>query len=239
MNSRYNIEEWAAATTLGRQVFNFNYRMLGKELKGWKLLKAVTMQEGRDVTEKVYIWQSKSAPGSEMIRISITERHHWRHAQESLAEQLSQSTRPDIPQGTKKLATVGDINFVGREPQSDIPAAVSFVRGNMCVSVSSVGEKNVDVSQVAATLDRALSERPPESEVKKGRVRESVRTAAAAVADESNVLIDNLPEAAPPDGWLKVIVPDGEVRREDDTLIYVPSQAGDKSIATFSVESGK
>jgi hypothetical protein len=29
-------------------------------------------------------------------------------------------------------------------------------------------------------------------------------------------------------GWLKVIVPDGEITREDDALIYTSPDAGDK-----------
>lgn len=235
MNTRYNVEEWAAGTTRGRQVFNYNYRLLGTEVKGWRLLKVVTLQEGHDVTEKAYIWQSKSDPEHEMIRVNITERHNWRFAQESLHEYLMQCMRPDIPRGTKELALVGDVNFVGREAQTDIAAAVSFVRGNVCVSVSSVGERNVDVSKIATNLDQTLSAPPTKREVEKGKVQVQAPRVVTVEAEEAYVLIENLQEAAPSGGWLRVIVPDGELSRKGDALIYVSAQGGEKQVGIFAV----
>lgn len=235
MNTHYNVEEWAAETTRGRQVFNYNYRMLGTEVRGWKLAKVVTMQESRDATERVYLWQSKSESKREMIRVDITERHNWRLAQESLREHLNHCMRPDIPRGTKKLTLVGDVNFVGREPQTDIAAAISFVRGNVCVSVSSVGERNVDVSKIATTLDRALSVPPAKREVEKGKVRVLTPKVATVKANETYVLIKDLREATPRGGWLKIIVPDGELSRKGDALIYVSTQSGEKQVGTFAV----
>ena len=234
MNTHYNAEEWAAETTVGRQVFNYNYRMLGREVQGWKLAKVVTMQESPDATERAYLWQSKSDPDREMVRVSITERHNWRSAQESLREQLDYSMRPAIPRGTKTLAQVGDVNYVGREAQTEIAAAISFTRGNVCVSVSSVGERNVDVSAIARTVDRALSAPPARREVEKGRVRAAPKVAAVE-AEEAHVLVDNLGQAAPGGGWLKVIVPDGELRREGNTLIYASAQGGEKQVDVFIV----
>lgn len=34
----YNIKEWAAETAHGRQVYNYNFRIPGTEIRGWKLL---------------------------------------------------------------------------------------------------------------------------------------------------------------------------------------------------------
>lgn len=237
MNTHYNVEEWAAGTTRGRQVFNYNYRMLGTEVKGWRLLKVVTLQAGLDVTEKAYIWQSKSDPEHEVIRVDITERHNWRQAQESLHEYLMQCMRPDIPMGTKKLAQLGDVVFVGRSPQTDIPGAISFTRGNVFVSVSSSGEKNIDVSDIATRLDRALSDPPAKREVEKGKVRALTPMAATVKANEAYVLIENLQETALRGGWLKIIVPDGEISRKGNTLIYVSAQGGEKQVDTFVISS--
>jgi hypothetical protein len=234
MNTQYNPEEWAAETTSGRQVFNYNYRMLGAEIRGWKLAKTVTMRESPEATETVYLWQSRSDPEREMVRVGITERGSWRFAQESLADQLHNSMRPDIPRGTRQLASVGDVNFVGREPHTDIPAAISFVRGNLSVSVSSVGETNVDVSEIAKALDQALSAPPTERELEQGKA-EAKAIRARVNAGEAHALIESLPEAAPADGWLKVLAPDGELSREGDALIYVSPESGAKRVETFLV----
>jgi hypothetical protein len=235
MNATYDVEEWANGTTRGRQVFNFNYRMLGSELKGWKLVKVVTMQEGGEATARVYLWQSKSDPAREMVRISITERHHWRLAQESLREHLMNCMRPDIPKGTKKLAQLGDVIFVSREPQTDIAAAMSFSTGNMCVTVSSVGESNVDVATIATTLERALSAPPAKGELEKGKVGVQAPRVATVKANEAYVLIKNLQEAVPRGGRLKIIVPDGELSRKGDALVYVSPQGGEKPLGIFAV----
>jgi hypothetical protein len=237
MNATYDVVVWATETTRGRQVFNYNYRMLATEIKGWKLLKVVTMQEGHDVTEKAYIWQSKSDSEHEMIRVDITERHNWRQAQESLHENLKERMRPDIPRGAKKLAQLGDVVFVSREPQTDIPGAISFTRGNVFVSVSSIGEKSIDVSDIATRLDRVLSESPATREVEKGKVRALTPNVATVKANEAYVLIKNLQETAPGGGWVKIIAPDGELSRKRDALIYVSAQGGEKQVGIFAISS--
>jgi hypothetical protein len=234
MNTKYDRDEWATGTTLGRRVFNFGYRLTSSEYKGWKLLKTVTMQEGRDRTEKVYIWESNSDPKHEMIRVSVNERHDWRLAQESLHQYLMECMRRDIPRGTKKLAQLGDVNYVGREPQTDIVGAITFTRGNVCVSISSAGEKSVDVSEMAAVLDRALSEPRARIEAGKGQVRARVPESVDVAARKPVVLVEKLPEAVPRGGWLKIVVPDGELRRKGDALIYESPEGGKKRVRAFA-----
>jgi hypothetical protein len=235
MNTQYDVKEWAARTTRGRQVYNHNYRMLGTELKGWKLLKVVTMQEGSDITEKAYLWQSKTDPEHEMIRVDITERHSWKQAQESLHGHLMESMRPDIPAGTKHLAQLGDVVFAGRSAEADVPAAVTFTRGNVLVSVSSAGEKHVDVSDAAALIDSALSESPAPKEVEKGNVRVLTPKSVTAEAKKASVLIDNLQKTSLREKWVKIIVPDGELGRKGDTLTYTPAAGGKKEVGTFVI----
>lgn len=238
MNEQYSIEEWAAGTTRGRQMFNYNYRMLGNEIKGWKLIKVVTLREDSDVTQKAYLWQSRSDPEREMIRVDITERHNWRLAQESLLEYLMQCMRPDIPRGSRNLAQLGDVVFVGRSPQTDMPGAVSFTRGNVFVTVSSSGEKDIDVSGAAAPIDRILSEAPARRDVDKGKARVLRPRTATVRANESQVLIDNLEKAAKRGEWLKIIVPDGEIARRDNSLTYVSGEGGKKEVNAFAIGGG-
>jgi hypothetical protein len=236
MNTAYNVQEWAAGIERGGQVFNYNYRMLGNELKDWQLIKVVTLQEGPDAIEKAYMWQSKADPEHEMVRVDITERHDWRQALESLHQHLMECMRTDIPRGTKDLARLGDIVFVSRDPEASLPGAVSFTRGNMLISVSSVGEKNIDVSDFAAKLDSALNDPPANREMASGKVRALSPTAKPTLkANEAHVLIDELPKAASGGEWLKIMVSDGELSRKGDALIYVPAQGGEKQVETFAI----
>ena len=52
------------------------------------------------------------------------------------------------------------------------------------------------------------------------------------------VLLQSLPAPTRRAGWVRVIAPDGELRREDDVLYYLPEQAGEKriDILNFSLE---
>lgn len=234
MNTQYDKNEWAAGTTRGRQVFNFGYRLTGGEFKGWKLVKTVPMQEGRDLIETVYMWESGSDPQHEMVRVSITERHDWKLAQETLRLQLVERMRPEIPRGTKTLATLGDVNYVAREPQTDVAGSVTFTRGNVCVDVSTAGAKNVDVSAMAAVLDRALGEPSTGALAGQRTVRARVPASVDVAVGKSVVLVEKLPEAIPRGGWLKVIVPDGELRRKGDALIYVSPAGGRKKVSVFA-----
>ena len=59
MDADYDLKAWDEETTLGRRVFNYNYRMLGYEVKAWAMFKAVPMQKAKGITEVAYLWQSQ------------------------------------------------------------------------------------------------------------------------------------------------------------------------------------
>ena len=233
--TQYDIEKWAAATTRGRHVFNHNYRMLGNELRGWELVNAVTMEPEPGVQEQVYLWQKQGGSGEELLRISLVERSSWRNAQQQLRGQLYHSMRADIPRAAGKLAKLGDVSFVGQDPETKGIALVAFTRGNMYVSVSSVGDILVDVSNVARKLDRTFNEPPKDAEIKKGQAEDTSPESLKVKARESTTVLEQLPVRAARGRWLKIIAPDGELRREDDNLIYVSSKAGKKKIAAYAV----
>jgi hypothetical protein len=234
MNMEYNKKEWATGTTLGRRVYNFGYRMTGREFRGWKLLKSIAMQQKRDITETVYMWGNNSDPKHEMVRVSITERHDWKRAQESLHQNLTECMRPSIPRGAKKLAPLGDVNYAAGEPQTNIVGAITFTRGNVCVSVSTAGDKNVDVSELAGVLDRSLSEPPARVEAAKLMARPRAPKSVDVTARKSVVLVENLSNAVQRGGWLKILVPDGELHRKGDSLIYVSPETGKKRVSAFA-----
>jgi hypothetical protein len=231
MDTPYAVEEWADGAT--RNVFNYNFRLLGGEFRGWELLKVVAMKTGQVPDEKVYLWKSKGDPGRDMVRVDIAERSDWRLAQERLRDELANSMRPDIPRATGTLAKLGDIIFVSRDPLSDVPAAISFTRGNVCVLVNSVGASNTDVSELAARLDGLLSKPPAKAEVKRRRVRVRAPKAVAVKAAKAHVLIKNLRAVVPRGEWFKIIAPDGELTRKGNALIYVSPQDGKRSISIF------
>jgi hypothetical protein len=209
--------------------------MSGRELAGWQLLKAVPMHRDRTLTETTYLWRSQEAPERQMVRVSVAELPHWRAAQTHLRDALAHTMRPDIPRGTGSLSNVGDIEFVAREPQSDIPAAVQFTRGNVAVQVNSVGSVTVDVSNVAAAVDHALAEPPTKVRALRAAAKR-VTPRSVVVRKQGAPLVKDLRKVG--DRWIKVIVPDGELRRRGDALVYTSTEPGKKDVQIFTIGRG-
>lgn len=233
MESKYDIEQWATETTLGRRVYNHNYRMIGNELRGWELVNSIVMQKESGITEKVYVWQKNGSEGEKLIRISIAELTDWINAQNQLRNELRHSMRPDIPRGTGKIAETGDVNFIGKEAKSKTIAQLLFTRGNLAVSLASVGKKTVDVSKFAKLLDTLFSQPPETSEVETGLVKEVGPKTVQAKEAETVSVIEKIDEPIAHGEWLKVIAPDGELKLQDNALVYESKKAGRKRIGKY------
>ncbi len=234
MDTPYDLQAWADATTRGRRIYNYNYRMRGDELRGWELIKVVPMENTPGHHEIVYLWEKKGSEGQEQVRIGITEADDWRAAQYHLREQLRHSMRSDLPRGAGKLAAIGDINYAGQEPGGTRIASLVFSLGNVTIAISSVGDKSVDVSAIAQRLDHTLGEPPAKEELKAGKAERLTTAALKVKKGQMTTLIEHLPERTTT-GWHKFIAPDGELKREDDAIVYVSPSAGEKKIERYQV----
>ncbi|MEQ6341384.1 MAG: hypothetical protein M3A44_06930 [Gammaproteobacteria bacterium] len=234
MDTPYDLQAWADATTRGRRLYNYNYRMSGDELRGWELINVVPMENTPRHHETVYLWEKKGSDGQELVRIGIAEADDWRAAQSQLHEQLRHSMRPDIPRGAGKLAAVGDVNYAGQEPGGTRVASLVFSLGNVSITISSVGDKTVDVSAIAQRLDHTLGEPPAKEEIKAGKAERLTTPVLKVKKGQTTTLIECLPEREST-GWHKLIVPDGELKREDDAIVYVSPSAGEKKIERYQV----
>lgn len=232
---RYDLDAWAEKTDLGRRVFNYNYRMTGNEIRGWALVNTADMASEPGLNERVYMWEKKGSEGRQVMRIAIAEADAWRRAQADLQNRLVYSMRRDIPGGKGKLAKVGDVRFTAAPEDSETVAATYFVRGNLSISIASVGTDPTDVSAVAANLDRTFSEPPKQRELDDKRAEERSPKPLKVQQQECVQLLEHLPEPLLRNGWLKVIAPDGEVVREGDELVYRSPKGGTKKIKEFVV----
>jgi hypothetical protein len=233
--SAYKMEEWAASTTVGRRIFNYNYRMTDTTLKGWELVNVVEAENEPGLTEKIYIWEKTGSKGKTLVRVGISEHNDWRLAQAQLQRHLMNSMRQNIPRGSGKLAKIGDVIFAGQPRDAKVVAATFFTRGNVTVTVSSVGETVIDISDIVRMLDRALNETPSKQEIEKGLAEELAPRSFKAMKGETVKIIDKLPEPVARSGWIKIITPDGELRREDDSVVYISPQAGEKKVEQYRI----
>lgn len=232
METRYDTASWADRTVAGRRIFNSGFQLLGHEFASWQLAKVVPIETSRREGEFVSIWQRFTDPGRELLRVQTAELPDWRRAQERLHEELEMSMRPNVPLGTGEHASIGDVVFVARDPESDVPAAIASTRGNVFSSVRSVGDRSIDVTAAAKWLDRALSRPPSESDVDQSTVETRLIEATAGSVGEKQVVIESINQASG-FAWLKVLAPAGELRREGDTLIYLADAPGPIRLETF------
>jgi hypothetical protein len=230
---RYDPNEWANRTTHGRQVFNAGFRLVSADLRGWKLIKTVPMETSRGEGELASIWVRSDDPKRFIVRVSTAELSDWRAAHGRLLQDLRASMRSDIPPGTGELAALGDVNYVGRDPETDAPASISFTRGNIHITVRSVGDQTIAVGDIALRIDRMLHQRPAKAQVRSRHIKAGSIKVGERQVRRPYAVIRSLPRAIGRDGWLQVIAPEGELRREGSALIYVAGEPGPKTLESF------
>lgn len=233
MESRYDPTEWADRTTRGRRVFNAGFRLSSTGLRGWRLIKTVPMETSRGEDEFAAIWVRGDDPKRFMVRVSTAELPDWRSAHGRLLETLQASMRSGIPPGTGELAALGDVSYVGRDPETDAAASILFTRGNVHVTVSSVGDQTIAVGDVALRIDRMLNERPPQAQVRSGRIKAASIKIGERQASGPYIIVRGLPREFGRDHWLQVIAPDGELRREGNVIVYEAAEPGPKTVELF------
>jgi hypothetical protein len=234
MKASYDKQAWEQETGLGRRLYIHNFGLRGNEFAGWELIKTVVNAIETGVTEKFYLWRPKGGKEDEMVQVAVIESHYWRHAQQHLLNQLEHCMRPDLPRGKGSLAKIGDVQYAAEIQEARTVGAVFFTRGNLQIAVRSVGTKTVDVQKFAKRLDDRLAKAPTKAEKAKGLVTSAEPVSVKVKKKLAVVLIDRLPEATPRSGLTRVIVPEGEARREGDTLYFFSEQTGDKRVEVLN-----
>lgn len=235
MDSHHDIEGWLASTAGKRQVFNFNYRMTGDELRGWQLVNAAVMEVRPGASERIYIWEKSGSHGKALLRVGLVELEDARTALLMLQDTLRHTMRPDLPAAPRSLARSADIAFANQAEGSRHVASVNFTLGNLAVTVASVGETEVDVSAVVTLLGKLLGAAPSTESLKQRTARRLFKEPAKAGSRGAGRLVEELPEVEQ-GVWVKVLAPAGRLRREGRSLIYEASEGGAEQVEGFAVK---
>jgi hypothetical protein len=240
MTAEYDPTSWAAETSLGRRVFNFNFRLSGDEMRGWELVNLTDADLESGAREHIYVYRQSKAPQEVLLRVDIIELDNWRSAQQRLHTTLLHCMRPEIPRAKGRLSRTGDICYMGDQADAGLATSAFFTRGNLFVSVTSVGDVLADVVSLAKKLDSMLSEVPKDtgsSRASAGKLSPDVQLKDVKEG-EPVAVIDSLADVAADGGWIKVIAPDGELRRDEDRLVYLPEKGGKKKVGRYVLLPG-
>lgn len=227
--SDYDPRSWARQTSLGRRLYNHNFRMGGKGPPGWTLVKEVSMTRDSSRTETTWLWQSKEAPEQALVQVNVTEVADWRAAQKHLLAILDHCMRPAIPRASAGLSKIGDVAFVASDPLHDRPSAALFARGNVAAAVRSVGSLPVDVSGFVMLVDRMLS-----GASDRARAAPSQRSVLTMRAQDRGGVTEVPVDLEASDAWLKLIASDGELRRKGQTIVHVAPAPGESTVEVIA-----
>lgn len=231
IDTPYDANAWVAEATQAGRVFNYNYRMTGDELHGWELVKTVEMRTGPETSEIAYIWRKQDGDSEVVVRVDVGESKDWREAQALLQGHLQHTMRPSLPGGAGANARLGDVGFSAKAPDTDTEAAFFFSIGNVTLTVRSVGSRPVDVTPIAAALNRQLGQ-PPAADVPSAP-RRIMREPLTLEKNRPVPVVEPLPQPVARSGWLKLIAPVGEFRREDDRILFTPAESGQQRIEEY------
>jgi hypothetical protein len=188
-------------------------------LKAWAVSAApdweMPMREQLSLNSTRAVW-NLSDFRDERLALTVTEHASVRDALRALAGELEANQLATVPQGPNDL---GEISFV--HPDGVVPAAL-FVTGNLTLGVFSFGRQFVDVIPFARRVDADVRARPAQP-----------REGGIDVTSDARG-IRATPRFAGPDGYLRVLAPGSDLRKEDDTIV---GAAGDVDV--FYIELGR
>lgn len=141
---------------------------------------------------------------------------------------------PNIVAGATALAGVESSEGPLKETGGTLAASLVFSLGNVTITISSVGDKTADVSAIALHLDHTRGETSFKEELKAGKAERLTKDALKVKMGQKSTFIECLPERETT-GWHKLIAPDGEIKREDDAIVYASPSAGEKKIERYHV----
>lgn len=162
------------------------------------------------------VWNLRKSPDAR-IAVTATEHASVRDALKALAQELEGNQLATLPRGPDGI---GEISFV--HPQ-EAPPAIFFVTGNLTIGVFSFGREVVDVLPAARAMDADLRETPRSA--REGGIDVFV------VEHEVHVK----PKWEGRDGYLKVIAPSSDLRKEGDTITGIAE--GDAQV--YYIEPGR
>jgi hypothetical protein len=237
MESPHNVEAWIAEVAGRPSVFNHNVRLSGSEFRGFELVNEVELTGSIGLPERVYIYARRTGEREALLRVSLSEQDDTRYGLLTLRDDLDHSMRPDPARSAGKLAKLIDVGFAQRDESGAGMGAVSFTVGNVAVTLRSAGDEPVDVAAAAAQLAKMLAGPPDKASLKSGLARARKPARVDLKAGQAGTVIDALPDPVPSGVRVQLFAPDGEFRRQGNTLIYTACSDGKARIERYEYAS--
>ena len=198
------------------------------DFEGWERSPKEFFPETPERTVTRTIWDN-SKDRDERILIEVAECASAEKALKALEDRLDWNQLPKLESGPKGL---GYASFVHPE---DVPPAVFFIRGNLCVSVVSFGRKAVEVNELARSINARLENRP---RTEKTSISLSIGDPRLKAGGES-VLKYSLPWRYGEEGYVTFFVSGGVLSLKEKTLFISSDEPGKLTVEAYILEPGR
>jgi hypothetical protein len=229
VKQRFAFDDWFNINQLGEVLFVKNYFIDDELLKDFRLLKAAERGAPGAPVAITTLWHNPAGDPEQLLRIDFREAPSRAAAHDSLLDVLGQFQSPLI---SRQVVGAGDVAF-GAEGT----AAVLFTRANLIIFVASVGRKPLDVHTIAARLDRALTEKPPQTRVASVAAGPAplrakfVHGVAPGVRAPIHVEVEGDAKEPP---MLRFFTRGGEIHAEGDEVIFESDASDDKDVIVYA-----
>ncbi len=235
----YGFDSWAGSISGEEHEFIWNFFMNGRESPGWNLAESMDygVEKERNMTR--YLWKKekeekeKEKEKEMLILVDVIETPSLLDSHEAVIDFISECQAPHLPEGKSHGIDVGDISFLSHgEPISSI----LFARGNLALSVRSVGSVDVAVDEFAQNVDYYLSEKPPPSDVEDTPGIEEFESECSCIRLHEKVAL-KIKVSDPLKGRLryKFFSTGGKIIREKDTIFFYPFSVGKHEIESYVI----
>jgi hypothetical protein len=235
IRKQYKIDEILRRIPEDRGEFFIEFVPWPEDVNDWIRSARETLGEEGDRVLLRTIWDNRTERDSRVL-IDVVECGSTADAVESLADHLEGNQLASLPEGPSPL---GLASF---QHPDFAPPAILFVRANLLITVASFGRKAVNVSNIASRLNTRLDERPsgmlPPGSASL-RAKPLIQVAPFARPGEEVLLGLNLPARKDEDGYVKLFVTGGTIRRHERQLVTRVHDTQQIQIEAFLLEPGR
>lgn len=224
---------WSNRNTLGENLFIWKFKLGGRELPGWQMVRSRSLPAEQEISSTQSIWRIEQRHDSEtLIDLSVFECASQAAAHELLVRSLGEFESPEV--GRLEEGGLGDVAF--GLPDGNV---VLFARANLVVAIRNAGgELTAVATEVAPGFDRLLYERPEADEKKAPPEIARFQRGERRQADLEVLEIEATDPLARP-LWFKFFSGKGEVLLVGGEPVYRPPAEGPREITLFAINSDR
>jgi hypothetical protein len=245
LKQTYDYEDWAGRNKLAESLFIWEYALVEDELPGWQihhaqslppppasLLPETARMHGAPAAGWLRAIQSIWSPpggGDSLLNIDIYECASRRSGHELLTRLLGEFQSP--AGSLQEQTAIGDVAFA--DPRD---AVMLFARANLVILLRNAGRDLVPASELAARFDQEFTSKPEAAdepaapEIRRFQTLEK----EIQVGRDASLELEALARTEQP-VWYKLFASSGEIRAEQERLIYEPAESGTQEITIYAI----